>query len=521
MSDAINWLELGVGAALSSSVQALQNQQKRRQQGQAIPQHLRSRLEEFFGSNEQVQYILKALEDARKPQPWSAFHSVREIRTLVERALPAPSNPYHALRLERELVEAAIFEAILVTTAVSQAESLTNSLEHGERMVQLAPSMQRVLSDYRQRARHPLRMAGQDISLIAAAAGQPQLKLIYHANGEVTAEDARLSLNLTGKNALQMLEWMQGGPHIPRTLRLTPAGGKIGFTTGHAALDEVLHVQDDPEALVFQKPITTSQVRCKITQGTTSRHASGTLTYDTDTQEMILRLGTERLNISFHIRQPLAALPQTMQFNWVIQDDGLIFTGEEVRWLDLLLLTLQEDTRLAITEITTATGENQKLPEAADFLKITGVEDLGDVVNHFRVHRALARTAQCIEDAGYDALRLPLPDAVDDFDAFVLWRLDQLLQGIHETSVAGEVETDNLATAAILQEDPVPDRFAHYTRFTVGPYEVVAEQPLKGLVAQVIDQDGTTSRFHLTATADAPRFHVNPAPAETADEISP
>ncbi|BDP43317.1 hypothetical protein DAETH_32860 (plasmid) [Deinococcus aetherius] len=520
MSDAINWPELFIGVALGSGVQALQNQQKRWRQRQAIPRHLRTRLQECLGSSEQVQHILKALEEARKPRPWSDFNTVTEIRTLVEVALPAPSSPYHSLQLERELVVAIIFEAIQVSAATSQAEGLNHSLEHGEHMAQLAPSLHRVLSDYRERVRHPLRMAGQDISAIAAAAGQPQLKLTYDARGQVSAQDLRLSLNLVGENALRMLAWMQGGVDAPRTLQLTPAQGKIGFTTGHAALEEVLHIQGDPESLILQRPIATMQVRCKITQGPTIKHVDGTLTYDADTQEMVLRLGSEQLNVSFHIHRPLESLPPKMQLSWVIRDDGLVFTGGEVRWLDLLLLILREDTQVAITGYTTSAGEDEKLPEASNLLKVTGVDDIGDVINHLRIHRALARVVQYIEEAGYDPVHLPLPDALSDFDAFVLGQMDQLLQGNYQPSVAGEVATDNPETAALLQEEPVPDRFAQYTRFTVGPYKVVAEQPLKGLVAQIRQRDGITSRFHLTATGDVPRFYVHLANPDTAAEAS-
>ena len=177
MTSPIDVPNLLAGTILPIAIQAGHTKWNRWRQQQSLINHLHTRLGEVLGSSTQAEYIVQALERARGPRPLSAFDTVNEIRALVERALPAPSIPFHTLRLEQDLVLALLAEAIQISVATTPAERLNVSLDQGERLARLAPSLHRVMSDYRERARQPLRAAGQDIAAIAIAAGQRQLKL--------------------------------------------------------------------------------------------------------------------------------------------------------------------------------------------------------------------------------------------------------------------------------------------------------------------------------------------------------
>ncbi|WP_295815549.1 hypothetical protein [uncultured Deinococcus sp.] len=516
MTSPIDVPNLLAGTILPIAIQAGHTKWNRWRQQQSLINHLHTRLGEVLGSSTQAEYIVQALERARGPRPLSAFDTVNEIRALVERALPAPSIPFHTLRLEQDLVLALLAEAIQISVATTPAERLNVSLDQGERLARLAPSLHRVMSDYRERARQPLRAAGQDIAAIAIAAGQRQLKLTYDAEGRVTAEDLKLSLRLSGDNAMQMTAWLLGDQLGPRTLLLTPGQGDIGFTSGHPALDDILRIQDNPEALVFQRPVATRQVRCRITQGTTVKHVNGTLSFDGDTQETVLQMGSERLTVHFHMVRSADGQTPSTKASWIIKDAGEIFTGDDVRWLDALLLIVQAGTQVAITAFMTPEGGRQELPEATDLLTISSTDDLSDDLFHLQVYRALARAAQHIEEAGYDTAHLPTPEPLNEFDLAVLWQLDQLLQGTYEPRVAGELTIESPQIAALLQAQPEPDAIVHITQFIVGPYAVVAEQPLRDVVANQLPHDGSALRFHLTAVAGNPRLRVQPAPPPSA-----
>ena len=227
-------LKGAISSAVTSVIPHVLNPWTRKKTLQFVHEELLASCE----TTEQANDLYIRIKDDRTLRAIAKLRSVTEVHSVIKAAIhpTGPTDPQHD---EAFILTRALLAGLLRTTSKDTGSALTGSLVLDLYLGEQMPGFHSMIHDARRRRARPGQSAVQDLAKLLTHAGQTQMSILVNADGTVQpAGNAIATINITGRNAELLRQWMQGGQGS--TLNLNSTDGEISQSYGHPELDRML-----------------------------------------------------------------------------------------------------------------------------------------------------------------------------------------------------------------------------------------------------------------------------------------